>query len=201
MPRSQCYLFSLLLCLAAISPRPARAEGSRNLYPASYSSSGVRTNLEWTTDTYGGLLKRRTLLSVYAQQGEYILVGSSAVGVAGTSAPGPGDVLSTAPAASPAAWGRKRCPLRLSSRRLPSLDAARLPRALWSWPGRRALTGPATHPAGRLHITKPPARVCTMLSATARPAMDGLLMTLQSRAACRPWTRRHRRARASPPGT
>lgn len=75
-----------LLALAALAllgghARPARAEGSRDLYPSTYNAGGARAHLEWTTDNFGGTLKSRTLIRVYAQAGEYILVGSSAVGV------------------------------------------------------------------------------------------------------------------------
>jgi uncharacterized repeat protein (TIGR01451 family) len=68
--------------------QPVHAEGSRSLYPS--SASGFRANLEWRTSTYGSgstSLKRRTLLQVYVQKDEYILLGSSAVGVSdgGTS--------------------------------------------------------------------------------------------------------------------
>ena len=78
---------ALLACLCA-APRVA-ASGSRDLYPASDDgrTNAARANLEWRTDTYGGLLLRRTLLHVYAHTGEYILVSSSAVGV------GSGDIL------------------------------------------------------------------------------------------------------------
>lgn len=67
----------------------AGAAGSRDLYPTSDQgrTNAARANLEWRTDTYGNLLLRRTLLHVYAHAGEYILVGSSGVGV------GSGDVL------------------------------------------------------------------------------------------------------------
>ena len=75
------------LALLACIPVGARAEGSRDLYPSAATGTNIaRGNLEWRTSSYGGgLLKRRTLLHVYAQQNEYILLGSSAVGVAGTS--------------------------------------------------------------------------------------------------------------------
>ena len=75
----------LSLCFAALTHSAAWAEGSRNLYPN--GAQGNRANIEWRTNTYGNLLLRRTLLKVYAQAGEYLLVGSSAVGV------GSGDVL------------------------------------------------------------------------------------------------------------
>ena len=55
------------------------AEGSRTLYPA--GATGFRANIEWRTSFYGNFLRRRSLLKVYAQTGEAILLGSSAVGV------------------------------------------------------------------------------------------------------------------------
>ncbi len=78
------YFWMLLLTLAALCAAPhAGAEGSRDLYPVSDQgkSQAARANLEWRTNQYGNLLLRRTLLHVYATAGEYILVGSSAVGV------------------------------------------------------------------------------------------------------------------------
>jgi uncharacterized repeat protein (TIGR01451 family) len=78
---SLCSLISLGLLSYLL---PAQAEGSRNLYPA--GATGFRANLEWRTSRYGPIspinnsLKRRTLLQVYAKQGEYILMGSSAIG-------------------------------------------------------------------------------------------------------------------------
>lgn len=85
-------LAGLAICLALIAPTSAAAEGSRDLYPE--NNPGYRANMEWRTTSYGPdnfLLRRRTLLKVYAKAGEYILVGSSAVGV---PAPGPsnGDI-------------------------------------------------------------------------------------------------------------
>ncbi|XGV98439.1 MAG: DUF11 domain-containing protein [Leptolyngbya sp. BL-A-14] len=81
----------LLLCALNCGIKPAQAEGSRNLYPN--GATGSRANLEWRTDSYGptapvnNSLLRRTLLHVYVNAGEYILTGSSAVGVSS------GDVL------------------------------------------------------------------------------------------------------------
>jgi hypothetical protein len=58
-----------------------RAEGSRTLYPKP-SSVDSRANLEWRpADLYGNLLPRSSLMKVYARKDEYILLGSSAVGV------------------------------------------------------------------------------------------------------------------------
>ncbi|WGV25423.1 lamin tail domain-containing protein [Halotia branconii] len=72
---------ALSLCVLSSWTHTAQAEGSRTLYPSTAPAGSSRANLEWRTDTYGGLVLRRTLLKVYANQGEYILLGSSAVGV------------------------------------------------------------------------------------------------------------------------
>lgn len=60
---------------------PAYAEGSRNMYPS--GSPGNRGSILWTNTTWGGTqnFNERTLLRVFAKQGEYILMGSSAVNV------------------------------------------------------------------------------------------------------------------------
>jgi uncharacterized repeat protein (TIGR01451 family) len=64
----------------------AKAEGSRTLYPETAPAGtgpagSSRANLEWRpAETYGGLIPRSSLMKVYAQKDEYILVGSSAVG-------------------------------------------------------------------------------------------------------------------------
>jgi uncharacterized repeat protein (TIGR01451 family) len=84
---------SVGLCIAGISlgslATTAQAEGSRTLYPS--GATGNRANLEWRTETYGGLVIRRTLLKVFANAGENILVGSSAMGIpSGTTT---GDIL------------------------------------------------------------------------------------------------------------
>ncbi|MEH2076466.1 MAG: lamin tail domain-containing protein [Nostoc sp.] len=72
---------ALSLCYLSSGIQSAQAEGSRTLYPSSATAGSSRANLEWRTDTYGGLVLRRTLLKVYANKDEYILLGSSAVGV------------------------------------------------------------------------------------------------------------------------
>ena len=74
----------VVLLLASINwIQPVKAEGSRNLYPSGVG--GSRAHLEWRTSSWGPgsttNLKRRTLLQVYAKQGENILVGSTAMGV------------------------------------------------------------------------------------------------------------------------
>lgn len=76
--RSTSAAIALLLASSAIAP--AYAEGSRNLFPA--GATGNRANIEWRTSFYGvEFVRRRTLLRVYARQGEAILLGSSAMGV------------------------------------------------------------------------------------------------------------------------
>jgi hypothetical protein len=73
--------FVLLTGGLGYSAAPALAEGSRTMYPS--GAPGHRANLQQNTDSQllGGKLKGRTLLKVYANTGEYINVGSSAVGV------------------------------------------------------------------------------------------------------------------------
>ena len=97
---------SVLALLACMLPLRAGASGSRDLYPASDvgKTNASRANLEWRTDTYGGLLLRRTLLHVYAHTGEYILVASSAVGV------GSGDILIYRPGRVTGAAGGESVP-------------------------------------------------------------------------------------------
>ncbi len=55
------------------------ADGSQNLYPS--GATGFRANTEWRTNSYGaGAITRRTLLHAYATSGEFLLVGSTAMG-------------------------------------------------------------------------------------------------------------------------
>ena len=63
-------------CLVGGSTRPAYAEGSADLV----SSGGDRPYLEFRTDLNGGI-PRRTVMKVYAAEGETIDLGSSAVGI------------------------------------------------------------------------------------------------------------------------
>ncbi len=81
--RYKTLLSSLALSLCALNcwTQVAQAEGSRTLYPSNASVTSSRANIDWRTDSYGIIIRRRTLLKVYANQGEYILLGSSAVGV------------------------------------------------------------------------------------------------------------------------
>lgn len=76
---------ALIVCSLSCWAQPAQAEGSRTLYPS--GATGSRANLEWRTNPVGGLILRRTLLKVYAKKDEYILLGSSAVGVTSSSTP------------------------------------------------------------------------------------------------------------------
>ena len=69
-----------LICIALLSfDLPAGAEGSRDMYPQ--ASQGNRGNILWTTKTWGSGFYERTLLRVFARKNEYILMGSSAIGV------------------------------------------------------------------------------------------------------------------------
>ena len=93
---------------------PVRAEGSVSLYPA--GAAGSRANIEWRVPAdglYGGILTRRSLFKVYAQAGETILLGSSAVGVAngGTT----GDILVYAPGQVTGAVGSETIPAPASA--------------------------------------------------------------------------------------
>ncbi len=73
----------------------ALGEGSGTIYRGT-DPTRFRTHLEWRTGTYGGgdsldfALRRRTLLKLYARQGESILLGSSGIGVG--AGPDLGDV-------------------------------------------------------------------------------------------------------------
>lgn len=97
----------LLLTLGALWPAPALPAGTRELF--FQGARGWRPSIEWRTSTYGnGQLFRRTLWKVYAQQGEQILLASSAVGVSG--APNNGDVLVFNPGRVVGAIGREAVP-------------------------------------------------------------------------------------------
>jgi uncharacterized repeat protein (TIGR01451 family) len=74
-----CSSLVALLCLASVCQQPAQAEGSRTLYPS--TATGNRGSLLWVSDKYlGGKVTIRTIFKVYANAGEYINVGSTAVG-------------------------------------------------------------------------------------------------------------------------
>ena len=73
-------LAAVTLALAAllVNGQAATAAGSQNLWPN--GAAGNRANTEWRTATYGGgALLRRTLLKVFLNSGEVLLLGSSAV--------------------------------------------------------------------------------------------------------------------------
>lgn len=83
--RTGYWLISLVI-LFALSGL-ARAEGSRSLYPASYPSAsvaaGARANLDLQpSQSYVNRVIRRGFIYVYAEAGEYILLGSSNIGTA-----------------------------------------------------------------------------------------------------------------------
>ncbi|QFU74164.1 hypothetical protein EY643_00035 [Halioglobus maricola] len=64
-----------LCCLASAN---TLAEGSRTLYPESYPSNGARANLDLQpSNSYMERISRRGFTYVYAEVGEYILLGSS----------------------------------------------------------------------------------------------------------------------------
>ena len=71
-------VFAVFLLLLTIPS--AFAAGSQDLY--ANGTPGTRANTEWRTSTYGGgAVYRRTLIHAYATAGEYLLLGSSAIGV------------------------------------------------------------------------------------------------------------------------
>ncbi|MDX1991803.1 MAG: hypothetical protein SF029_05415 [bacterium] len=81
---------ALIVGIFLLSPVPARAEGSRTLFPnpnpapACAPAGACRANTEWNPTAYYGNpgdIARRTIFRVFAQANEVILVGSSAVGV------------------------------------------------------------------------------------------------------------------------
>ncbi|MBV8985722.1 MAG: carboxypeptidase regulatory-like domain-containing protein, partial [Acidimicrobiia bacterium] len=82
-------LAAAAVALGAASP--AAADGSANLYPANATcgpnstAGSCRANIEWRTSAYGPAgstqVRRRELIQVYAQAGEVLEMGSSAVGV------------------------------------------------------------------------------------------------------------------------
>lgn len=86
LARSLSLSLGILAALASVVV-PAWAEGSRTLYPATYPTSagtcantlnrGCRANLDLQPGTrYVGKVQRRTFLYVYAEAGEYVLLGS-----------------------------------------------------------------------------------------------------------------------------
>ncbi len=119
----------------------ARAAGSPTLYPNGVA--GTRANTEWRTSTYGGgAVYRRTLLHAYATAGEYLLLGSTAVGV------GAADIMVWDPGLVTGTVGLESVPATPSY----SCDAQRVTSGI---PGQgkiagraNELAGPDTVPAG-----------------------------------------------------
>lgn len=74
----QLLLLAILSGSVCLPVKTAWAEGSRDLFPS--GGQGNRGHIEWRSDFSAGFL-RRTLFQVFAEQGEYILVGSSATGL------------------------------------------------------------------------------------------------------------------------
>jgi hypothetical protein len=101
----------LILSLTLVSL--ASGEGSGTLYRGP-APTGFRTHLEWRTSSYGGgdspefVLLRRTLLLVYAQENETILLGSSGIDVGG--APDAGDIRVFVPGAVTGSIGQETIP-------------------------------------------------------------------------------------------
>lgn len=67
------------MCALSTWAQPALAEGSRDMFPS--GAQGNRGHMEWQNTVFSAGFRRRTLLRVFANQGEYILLGSSATGV------------------------------------------------------------------------------------------------------------------------
>ncbi|MEL6442001.1 MAG: GEVED domain-containing protein [Cyanobacteria bacterium J06621_8] len=68
----------IVFCVLATSTKSVWAEGSKDLYPN--GALGNRGNILWTGGTAAGF-RDRTLLRVFAESGQLILTGSSAVGI------------------------------------------------------------------------------------------------------------------------
>jgi uncharacterized repeat protein (TIGR01451 family) len=112
-------LGSLVLSLLALSSwsQTAQAEGSRNLYPN--GAPGSRANIEWRTSLYGNLVRRRTLLKVFAKQGEYIFMGSSAVNIRpNVGSSNVGDIRIFAPGAVTGSVGQENIPFNTAGQEL-----------------------------------------------------------------------------------
>lgn len=92
-PGSRLVAGLLLFAVALASAGSVAGEGSGTIYRGS-DATRFRSVLEWRTSDYGGgdspdfVLRRRTLLKLYVLANEQILLGSSAIGVAG----GAGDI-------------------------------------------------------------------------------------------------------------
>jgi uncharacterized repeat protein (TIGR01451 family) len=79
---------AVMMCTVLIAgTTPALAEGSRNMYPSTaVNGTDFRASLIDTGGTLlGGSLKTQTVFRVYANAGEYLLTGSTAIGNGGSS--------------------------------------------------------------------------------------------------------------------
>jgi uncharacterized repeat protein (TIGR01451 family) len=151
----------VLLAVVAILPGAALAEGTGTLFPRAPNASSdppcpsdgtgqCRANLEWRTNFYGdqdvsgSYVIRRTLLWVYARQGEQIFTGSSAVGVTqGTGASATqGDILIYNP-------GQLQPPEALAQNPLPAPSTPSPPAAPMAGNGFRCSAYIATQPSGQ----------------------------------------------------
>jgi uncharacterized repeat protein (TIGR01451 family) len=71
------YVLLALLLLSLLAPLSVSAEGSRSLFPAAYPAGGARAPMDVTdNNAYAGVARNRQFLYVYAQAGEFILLGS-----------------------------------------------------------------------------------------------------------------------------
>ncbi len=70
--------FLAIAVVLTVQAVDVRAEGSRSLYPSTYQAGGWRANLDYsaTSTLYLNKVRRRGFLYVYAQSGEYIVLGS-----------------------------------------------------------------------------------------------------------------------------
>lgn len=113
---------------AGLTAAPAAGIGSGDLFPddalcGTGTAAGCRAPIEWNVATYGPAdgthIVRRTLFTVFARQGEQLLLGSSALGVA----PGLADVAVWEPGA------------------VTDTEAATLPEPAFSCAAQRAASG------------------------------------------------------------
>ncbi|NTU78397.1 MAG: hypothetical protein HGA45_03180 [Chloroflexales bacterium] len=87
-PRPTLLVSVALIALTLATAGLVAGEGSGTVYRGA-NPARFRSHMEWRTTTYGGgdspdfILLRRTLLYLFVQQGETILLGSSGVGVGG----------------------------------------------------------------------------------------------------------------------
>jgi hypothetical protein len=82
LPQRGARLFhlALLLGLLGSSAAPALAEGSRTMYPSGATGNRAHLDQRSTTTLAGGAIRARSIFKVYANAGEYIMLGSSAMG-------------------------------------------------------------------------------------------------------------------------